>query len=126
MTLKYEPMKPFLMLCCVLFCTVSCDDIIEVPNISNEQVTVLAPTDNSTLNSNNVTFTWEPLEDAESYHVQVATPNFENAIQIVKDSTLTGTHFSMILDYDSYEWRIRAENAGYATAYTQQGFTIEE
>lgn len=103
-----------------------CDDIIEVEDISKKEVLVLAPTNNAILNTNDITFTWETLEDAETYHVQVATPSFANATQIVKDSVMSGTSFSTTLNYNNYEWRIRAENSGYTTSYSIQSFTIEE
>jgi hypothetical protein len=105
---------------------IACDDIIEVVDISKREVIVLAPTNNVVLNSTNVIFTWEALEEAETYHLQIATPNFENAQQIVKDSVLVGTNFSTSLDFKGYEWRIRGENSAYTTNYTKQSFTIEE
>ena len=119
-------MKYFLFILCFTFCLVSCDDIVEVEDISENEVNVLAPTDNALLNTTSVTFTWEALEDAETYHLQIATPSFENALQIVKDSVLTNTSFSTSLDEKVYEWRIRAQNSEYYTEYRIQSFTIEE
>lgn len=119
-------MKFYISLFCLVFFLTSCDDIIEVEDISSKEVVVLAPTDNTILETIAVTFTWESLEDVESYHLQIATPTFENAQQIVKDSTLIGTSFSTTLEFKDYQWRIRAENSGYTTSYTQQSFKIEE
>lgn len=104
---------------------ISCEDIIEVVDISDKTVTILAPTDQAVLNVTDVTFSWETLEDAETYQLQIANPSFENALQIVVDSTLEGSHLSATLEASSYEWRIRAKNSGYDTAYTTQSFTIE-
>ena len=104
----------------------SCSDIIEVEDISNKTITVLAPMDETVLNTTTVNFTWDSIEDAEDYKLQIATPSFENAIQILTDSTLLTTNFSKTLETGSYEWRIRAENSSYETEYSTQSFTIEE
>ena len=105
---------------------VSCDELIEVTDISKETVTVLAPKNETILQSGAVVFTWDTLEDAESYRLQIATPSFESAQQIVKDTTLTTTRFLTTLDFKAYEWRVRAENSGYTTNYTTNSFSIEE
>ncbi|MCD2260795.1 hypothetical protein [Psychroserpens luteolus] len=111
----------------VLICTFSaCDDIIEVEDISQDTITVLAPTSNSTLAVGNVIFSWNDVQYAESYRLQLATPNFENASQILLDSTVTSTNFSKLLELGNYEWRVRAENSGFQTAYSTQNFTVEE
>ena len=104
----------------------TCEEIIEVEDISNNAVTILAPTDTAVLNITDVNFSWLAVEDAEQYKLQVATPNFEMANQIVLDTTITTTNFSEVLEFGSYKWRVRAENSGYETVYTSQSFTIEE
>ncbi len=124
--LNYKSMKKTLLLIPLAFSFIACEEIIEVKDISNKAVSILAPTNNAVLDTIAVTFTWEAVEATETYHLQIATPDFENATQIVKDSTLTTTHFSTMLDTKSYEWRIRAQNSEYVTDYTTQQFTIEE
>ena len=103
----------------------SCDDIIEVEDISERTVTVLAPTDESILIITDVNFSWDDVEDSEQYRLQIATPDFETATQIVLDTTIVFTNFTKTLDLGNYEWRIRAENSDYQTAYTTQRFSIE-
>lgn len=109
---------------CILFGSVSCDDIIEVVDITNETVSVLAPKNGTVLNDEGVTFTWEPINEAISYKIQIAVPNFENATQIVTDSLVTNTFFNQILSSGNYEWRVRAENSDYATTYTSTKFSV--
>jgi hypothetical protein len=104
----------------------SCADIIEVEDISNEIVTILAPSDTSVLTINDVNFSWNSIEDAEQYNLQIATPSFEAATQIVLDTTISTTNFTKTLDLGDFEWRIRAENSDFQTNYTTQSFTIEE
>lgn len=110
-------------ICCILF---SCDDIIEVDDISQEEVTILAPVNSAVLNDNSVIFSWEAVEFAETYTIQIATPTFSEALQIVEDSTLTATNFTRQLPNADYEWRVRAENSGYTTNYTLHQFSIED
>lgn len=104
----------------------SCDDIIEVPDITDETVTVLAPADGVTLTTASITFNWSNVDDADSYRLQIATPTFVEAQQILADSLITDTNFTITLDSGNYQWRLRAENSEYQTAYITQDFTIEE
>lgn len=104
----------------------SCDAIIEVPDIKNETVVVLAPLEGALIESNAISFFWEETIDAERYRFQVATPNFEMAIQILTDSLINNTNFSKSLSPGNYEWRVRAENSGFETVYTTNSFTVQE
>lgn len=117
-------MKKKVLFIIVLMGFFACDDIIQVVDISNRAITVLAPTDQAVLTDTDVMFTWDAVEDADSYKLQIATPSFETAQQIVTDSLVTTTFFNRTLNSGSYEWRVRAENSGYVTTYTTQKFTI--
>ena len=119
-------MKKIFTILSLLYIIYSCDDIVEVENISDETVILLAPSENAILNITELTFSWQTMQDAEQYHLQIATPTFENALQILKDTTLTSTNFSTTLDYNHYQWRVKALNSGYQTGYTTQSFSIEE
>jgi len=109
-----------------------CEDILEVPDISNDTVVILAPKDGSVLVSNDVGFNWEKVEEATSYQVQIATPNFENAAQIVLDSVIVedslgnvASRIDQELFNGNYVWRIKAFNSGYETEYTVSGFQVD-
>ena len=116
--------KPILYSLLLLF--ISCDDILEVPDISDQQVILLAPAEGTSVRGNTTTFSWQAVTDAEEYVLQVATPDFNNASQIVIDSTLAGTSFTGELLPNSYEWRLKAVNSGFETAYAFRNFTVEE
>ena len=103
-----------------------CSEIVEVVDISNDQVEITAPTNNSTLTIANVNFSWESIEDAEQYKLQIATSSFEEANQVVLDTTIIATGFNQILSTGDYQWRVRAENSDYQTIFTTQSFSIEE
>ena len=114
-----------LRLIVVLFFVFSCEDIIEVENISNKTVSVLAPTNQSSLVITDVNFSWNTVEYAEFYKLQIAKPNFEEATQIVLDTSISKSNFIKTLDIGNYEWRVRAQNSDYQTIYTTQSFSIE-
>lgn len=122
-------MKKILWLLVVVFVVHACDDIIEVEDISDRTVTLVAPTNGAILNAATIHFDWESVEDAENYRIQIATPNFEAPLQIVEDATVAdsiSTTFSTSLDTGVYQWRVRAQNSDYHTNYTTQSFTVED
>lgn len=119
MTLKLKYIGYVLIALVVL----SCDDIIDLVDITNDSVTILAPTDGATLDDS-ATFSWDGVEGATDYRLQIATPDFENAISIALDSTITVTTFTQALDSGNYQWRVRAQNANYQTAYATRSLTI--
>lgn len=109
----------------------SCADILEVPDISEQSVTILAPTDGSVLEFNAINFNWETVEEATGYRIQIATPNFENAAQFVLDSVVevdsvgyVAPRLEQNLLNGDYEWRIRAFNSDYETGYTLNAFSV--
>jgi predicted secreted protein len=102
------------VLCCLL---AGCDDIFEA-DISKEEVAVIAPADSVTIKGNELSFMWEMLSGASHYHLQLVEPSFEEARRVVVDTLLNTNSFSVTVDFGQYEWRLRAENSGYATSYS--------
>jgi predicted secreted protein len=103
---------------------ISCEEILLVDDISEKEVFLTAPVNNAALYSTGVSFSWENVENAEKYQLQIATPNFENPLQIVLDTLVTKNSFTQQLNIGQYEWRIRAVNSGYKTAYKSRSFAI--
>ncbi|WP_394748234.1 fibronectin type III domain-containing protein [Spongiimicrobium salis] len=120
----------FLVLSALLW-MVSCDDILEVEDISGQSVNVLAPTNGSVVSRNMVDFNWQAVSEATGYTVQIATPSFENATQILLDSTIAvdtlgnvRTQIRQTLLNGNYEWRVNAFNSGFGTPYTLNAFSV--
>ncbi|MEM7487369.1 MAG: hypothetical protein AAF348_19340 [Bacteroidota bacterium] len=115
----------------VLLALLGCEDILEVSDISDQTVPVLAPLEGSILTSNEVGFNWQRIDDATRFNIQIASPNFENATQIVLDSiivedTLGNIETRIVQDLFNgmYAWRIKALNSDYETAYTLNSFQV--
>lgn len=110
---------------------VSCEELLEVEDISGQEVSLLAPSDSTIVSQNTVSFTWNELLEANSYRVQVAEPSFLEASQVVldtlilKDSTYLGPRFSTFLPDDSYEWRVKGINSDFETGYTTSSFIVD-
>lgn len=99
-------------------------DLVFVENISDSKTTLLSPSNNITLLEGKVNFSWEELEGADSYNLQIATPNFTEEEEIVLDTAITNTSFSKSLILKDYEWRLKAINEEYETEYTTNSFFV--
>lgn len=91
---------------------VSCEDILE-EDISGDLVSITFPLEAAIIEGNQVQFSWNNLDGADDYTVQLYNGNL-----IVLDSTVTNSPFSVNVDSGSYEWRIKASNNGYETQFT--------
>lgn len=109
---------------------IGCEEILEVPDISGEEVQLLAPSDSTVVGESEVGFSWNGIQDADAYLIQVARPVFNNASQlvldsiIVVDSTFKGTRASKVLTDSDYEWRVKAMNSGYETPFSSNTFKV--
>ncbi len=111
----------FILMLTALFTT--CEAIL-VEDISNQRVEILAPAEGTQLATGTITLNWQTLSNANSYHVQIATPGFTNATQILLDTTVTENRTSIALTTGTYQWRVRASNTAYATEYTTINFSV--
>ena len=108
----------------ILVCFLSCEAIF-LNDLSNNTVVLLAPLNNAQLDVGNNTFSWELLEDAETYQIQIATPSFANANQIVLDSVTSSHMVIHSLTAGNYEWRVKALNSEYETPFSTVNFTVK-
>jgi len=104
----------------------SCKDVIDEVRIYESSVELLAPEDAVVLNDTNVTFVWNTVDGASEYIIQVATPDFSSPLQIVTDSAVTTNSFSTtLLTTTNYEWRVKAKNSNYETAFSTRSLAIQ-
>ena len=108
----------------------ACEEILEVQDISTQQVELLAPLNGTQVSDSLVRFSWNGVIEADGYVLQVARPNFENAEQFVVDtvmvidSTFVGTRYRQTLNNSNYEWRVKAFNSGFETPFAISGFQV--
>ncbi len=128
--MKYLKTFTLIGLCVLLLA--ACEDILEVPDISNAQVRLLAPTEGSVLTTNTINLNWEAVGDATGYRVQLATPTFENAAQVLLDSLVEEdslgrviTRVERALLNGNYQWRVKAQNSGFETPFSSANFTVD-
>ncbi len=99
----------------------SCDDILE-EDITNDTVLITAPSEGATISGNTVNFSWNTLEGADNYRIQVINSDQTTAV----DSLVSGSMFSYIIAPGVYKWRVKGVNFAYETAYTfPVNFTVE-
>ena len=115
--------KSALVLLLFTFLT-SCSEILLEKDITDKTVIMVAPANNSQLFFTGVVFSWESVDDATKYTLQIARPNFTSPIQIVLDTTITSTSFTQQLPIGNYEWRVKASNESYSTTYTSRLISI--
>lgn len=100
----------------------SCDDIIE-EDLSNDIVQTVYPTEGTVIESNVVTFSWNELDGADDYRVQVYDLNQVK----VHDTLVNKTYISLPLTQGGYQWRVRGENSAYQSTYSfPVYFEVEE
>ena len=116
-------MKKLLTLIFVLVFLWSCEAIF-LEDISNKTVVLIAPDDGSEIDAATVSFNWQALDDATTYQIQVARPNFEIASQIVLDSTISSVQITKDISPGEFQWRVKALNSEYETAYTTSSFSV--
>jgi len=104
----------------------SCEEVVFEEDLSDKVIVLIAPKDSVTVRNTSVNFSWEAVALATNYRLQIAQPNFENAAQIVLDTTVTATRFTASLVRNQYQWRVRAQNSGSATPFVAAHFNVVE
>ena len=107
----------------ILLCALGCEAVFE-DDLSNNSVNLLAPLNNTQVKAGDIAFTWEQVEEADSYQLQIAMPSFENANQILLDSITDGNRVIHNLDVGTYQWRVRGTNSAYETPYSTVSFEV--
>lgn len=107
-------------LLCILF--TSCEDILE-ENISDDTIRAISPKDDEIIEGNSVNFTWNSLDGADEYRIQILEGDTE---EIVLDSLLRNNFLALPMISGSYDWRVRGENFAYQTGYSfPESFMVE-
>lgn len=102
-----------ILLAIIPILSLSCDDILE-ENITNDIIQIVTPQDGEIIEGNTVQFSWQNLDGADNYRIQVIKSN-----QVYElDSLITTNTFVYILEPGTYQWRVKGKNFAYETPYT--------
>lgn len=115
--------KLYTFLVCALLALSGCTEFIE-PSIDDKKVVLLAPAAGIETTDYAQNFSWEEVEYALNYRLQLVTPNFNKTVKLVLDTVVSTTKFKYTLDPGTYEWRVRAQNGSSQTDYTIAAFTV--
>jgi len=110
----------------------ACEEILEEEDISFTTIQLLAPLEGSFLEENQVNLNWESARGVTAYQIQLATPAFSNANQVLLDSIIVQDTMGVLLPNlnritlanGNYQWRVRGLNSGFVTPYSSATFTI--
>ena len=100
----------------VLVILTGCNAFFET-NITNQTVTLLAPTSGVKTEIATQTFLWEQIDGASDYRLQIASPSFDSIRVMVLDTIISTDKFSYVLYPAVFEWRVRAENSVYQSSW---------
>lgn len=120
-----KPVYKFLAIIFLAGLMIACTKDFVVKNIKKSHVNIIAPADGMSTPNNTVIFWWDELDGAEEYELQIVSPDFSAVQQLVVDTVLSGNKFTHTFVPGSYQWRIRATNAGGSTDYTTRSFVID-
>ncbi len=95
----------------------SCNAVFE-KDITDSEVTLIIPTQNDTVEANQVHFKWVTVQGADYYNLQIVKTAFDDIDDFVLDSNVVGEEFYQVLAPGNYEFKIRAENGAYQSEYT--------
>lgn len=99
----------------------SCDDVFE-DDISDDIIQIVSPLEQDIIQGNTVLFSWQNLDGADDYNIQVIN-DFQ---QVEIDSTVSSTSLSLVLNSGDYQWRIRGKNFAYETQFNfPVNFSVE-
>ncbi len=93
---------------------VSCEEIISF-NISNQTPEIITPSHNDTLQENPILIKWKKMEGATKYQLEIVSPSFNNIQKYILDTIVFKNTFSVNLDSNQFEFRLKAINSGYTS-----------
>jgi hypothetical protein len=117
--------KSYLLITLLLIGFISCEEIINEENLENDQVSVIAPLNNTQLPAGEIFFDWERVEGTSNYNIQVAKPDFIQTEQLLLQQTDSTTSASLNMTTGTYQWRVRGENSAFNSPYTTISFTVQ-
>jgi hypothetical protein len=102
---------------CYLFCIGGCKEVFERV-LDKDKIVLLAPGNNVISVNADQTFSWQPVDEATYYELQIVTPRFDSIVSFIADTTIRQNFMALTLDTTRYQWRVRAFNASSSTTFS--------
>ena len=97
----------------------SCYEAVTEKVLTNEKITLLAPTNNLISTDSNATFYWNEVNGATKYQLQIVSPKFDSISKVYADTIITKNLFLFSLNKGKkYQWRVRAKNSSSETEFS--------
>lgn len=106
-----------------LITLMGCKDIFE-SDISHKKVVLLTPPDNYITYNPKQSFSWEIMEEAVQYQIQLLSSG-ANGDYLFVDSLISVNNFIINLQPGCYIWRVRAVNSVYKTNYASYNLVVD-
>lgn len=100
-----------------------CEDIVE-DDLSTLKVLLVSPSDSIETTIVSQTFIWERLKDVISYRLEIASPSFDRAEQMLVYLELDTTIYKTTLFPGEFEWRVIAINGSSTSQDNKRSLTI--
>lgn len=119
-------MKRTLLIAVLAVAFISCDDIFE-KDITKTRVVTIAPSDGVIVEPGEITFLWNEVKGAASYHFRIIEKRGIAIADVIlyNDSTSVKRSYKCQLDDGEYLWSIKAKNSAYETDETTATLIVE-
>ncbi len=95
-------------------------------NLANKIVFLTSPAADAATRDSQITFRWDEVDNADSYTLQIASPNFSDLNNIQLNELIENNSLTATLSEGSYRWRVRAENSTSVTPFAERGLSIDQ
>jgi hypothetical protein len=109
----------------VVLMMASCGNEIIDANLDKKTVNIITPSPGYFSSTPRINFTWEPVNGATKYHIQVVKPSFAAIQQILLDSMVTKNNFNYLFSFGKYEWKLTAMNGSSNSADSYATFSVD-
>lgn len=109
----------FIIVFISFFGFISCEEILFESKLSDENIVIISPENNTKIFTKAVRFEWQEVPTASRYQIQLATPTFENSEATIFDRIVDTTFvIDTLRQLAKYEWRVRGLSNRETTPYS--------
>lgn len=101
-----------------------CLQVKTIIDLTGKVVVLRSPSSIGYITGTKVTFWWDEVPGADKYVIQVVSPDFTHTQNLIVNESLSGQSLSVELPAGTYQWRVKALNSIYATAFFSDSFMI--